>query len=145
MVTLYPPLLFALVPKNLSQNIHIAKANNQNDSYVMGGACSLSHLIFADDILQFSRAPMKPMKTFQSIIDNFAIFSSIKSTIIKVQPFFSKYTHNKQKLLTTLCFAEGVCRSGILVCSSLGGTSTPIHWLCRSDQPTTRVHGKVEK
>lgn len=73
----------------------------------MGGARLLTHLVFADVILLFSRAIVKLVKAFRSIVDNFAIFSNLVVNNQKSSLIFSKSMQHRQELLGILRFVEG--------------------------------------
>lgn len=57
------------------------------DTYIMGGAKSPSHLIFADDLLLFFKANIESIRTLKKILSNFSGLISNKE--IKSSLFFS--------------------------------------------------------
>lgn len=52
---LLSPTLFCLVLEDLSQQFHRARVEGKVDSFIQGGVKSPTHLMFADDLLYFTR------------------------------------------------------------------------------------------
>lgn len=50
------PIHFNLVMESLSYNFKLAEAKKEVEQFIMGGAPLESHLLFANDILIFTRA-----------------------------------------------------------------------------------------
>lgn len=82
------PILFNLVMENLSQSFHLVEEKKGIGTYVIGGVKSVTHLLFADDILCFSRANQKSLNRIKiNTMEEFSVFSILqinvgKSTII---------------------------------------------------------------
>lgn len=67
-------------------------ANKECDTYVMGGARFVIHMLFIDDILLFARATMKMMKTIRRIIGQLLSLSGLSVNNSKSKANFSKVT-----------------------------------------------------
>lgn len=58
----------------VSQEFHNAKARGELDTFTISGAKSVTHLIFADDLLIFTRANRKSLPKVKKILDKFTAF-----------------------------------------------------------------------
>lgn len=60
------------------------------DTYQVNGAKSISYLIYADDILIFSKANLKSLKSIKEILDVFFKFSGLEINSEKSSVHYSK-------------------------------------------------------
>lgn len=71
------PLLFNLLMENLSQGFHLAERMGKLESYKMVGVNPISHFLFADDGLCFTKANAKSPHAIKEIIHDFSTFSGL--------------------------------------------------------------------
>lgn len=61
------------------------------DAYQVNGTRSISHLIYADDILIFSKANQKSLNSIKEILDVFSKFSFSEVNNDKINAHYSKF------------------------------------------------------
>lgn len=64
--------------ENLSQSLRLAEEKKEINTYTIGGAKSMTHLLFVDNILCFTRANRKSFTTINNVVDEFSSFSSLQ-------------------------------------------------------------------
>lgn len=74
----------------LSHLFHNEEDSNLVDSYTIGGVQSINHLLFADDLLFFSRDNWKSLSSIKKMLDDFASFSGLETNPDKSSIYFLK-------------------------------------------------------
>lgn len=90
------PTLFILILEKLSQSLHPSEKNGDLDTYVMGGARLVKHLLFANDILCFSKANHKSITSILKIIMDFTNFYGLHINNEKSSQLTSLYLMKDQ-------------------------------------------------
>lgn len=72
------PILFILIMDNLSRFIEKEVKDKKMDTYVVNGVVSISHLIYADDVLIFSKENPKSLGTIKKILESFSKCSKLE-------------------------------------------------------------------
>lgn len=75
------------------------------NTYQTNGATSISHQMYADDNLLFSKANPQSLRSIQNILSEFTLFSGLKRNIQKSLATFSKVCEEDQKLHDIVGFA----------------------------------------
>lgn len=70
------------------------------DTYLVNGATSISHLMYADDILIFSKANPKSLSSIKKILKEFTQFSGLEVNTQKRSATFSKVCEKTQNFMT---------------------------------------------
>lgn len=91
-----------MVRESLSQNFLLTEARKGIDMFISGGTTLVSHLMFADDVLCFSRANKKSMVTIMAVLDEFSLFSGLKFNEMESSIAFSESCRNKKKELRSI-------------------------------------------
>lgn len=79
-----------MVMENLSQKLLAWVTNRQLDSFIIEGAQSISHLIFADDVFIFTKANKKSLETLRSILKSISSYSGLSMNQQKNASYFLK-------------------------------------------------------
>lgn len=74
------------------------------DTYVVNGVVSISHLIYVDDVLIFSKANTKSLRTIKRILESLSKFSGLKVNQEKSSTTYSKICANDQTIHSILNF-----------------------------------------
>lgn len=90
--------------ENLSQRFLAWVTNRQLDSYIIEGAQSISHLIFVDDVLIFTKANKKSLETLRSILKSFSSYSGLNINQQTNASYFLKSVQSRQDLPSILNF-----------------------------------------
>lgn len=75
---LFSPYLFCIVMDNISTCIEEATSNNSFQGITTSNV-SISHLLYADDLLVFGRASLENAQTLKNMLARFAIFFGLAS------------------------------------------------------------------
>lgn len=98
------PILFHLVMDNLSRPIEKEIKDKKLDTYVVNGSVSISHLIYVDDVLIFSKANPKSLGTIKRILESFTKFSGLEVNQEKSSTTYSMACSNDQIIHSILNF-----------------------------------------
>ena len=82
----------------LSRLIQNGVKNKKIDTYQVNGATSISHLMYADDILIFSKANPKSLNAIKTVLEKFSLFSGLEVNASKSSSTFSKVCAENQSL-----------------------------------------------
>lgn len=74
---------------------------------IIGGAKSTTHLLFANDLLCFSKDNVKSLKAIKHVLTKFSIFYGLQISPSKSKIILSKSCQYKKQLLQILGFEEG--------------------------------------
>lgn len=101
------PFLFVLTMERSGHVIHMVVVDGKWKSVTLGsGGPSLSHLLFANDLVLFGEATLENAKVMHEIIDEFCKYSGHKVSSSKSKFFFSKNTDDvvKDSIVNVLGF-----------------------------------------
>lgn len=68
------------------------------DPCIVNGARFISHLIYADDILNFSKANPKSLSNIKHILESFSSFSGMEVNLQKSSAYYSKAVAGMQHI-----------------------------------------------
>ena len=85
------PYLFVLVMQVLSSMFKKAECNNELDPFSCG-EISVSHIIFADDLMVFLRADKRNARRLKLLLDEFSSLSGLTIKYHKSEIFFGGAT-----------------------------------------------------
>lgn len=83
------PMLFNLVLESLSQAFHQVEERSELNGYKMGGVKLVSHLIFADDLLVFSKAKWRSLEAIKKVLQEFSNYLHLTPNPTKSAVIFS--------------------------------------------------------
>lgn len=83
------PYLFVIAMEGLSAMLNHAKANKRISVPIVGNDISVSHILYTDDLLIFSRSNSKEAAEIKSIMEEFATYSGLKMNPEKSQLFLN--------------------------------------------------------
>ena len=85
------PYLFVLAMQVLSSMFKKAECNNEIDPFSCG-EISISHIIFADNLMIFLRADKRNAQRLKLLLDEFSSFSGLMNNYHKSEIFFGGAT-----------------------------------------------------
>lgn len=88
--------------ENLSQFFHATTKDKLLDTYTMDGIKSVTHLVFADDVLCFTKASPKSLQTLKNILHDFSMLTSMNINWKKSRIFLSASCGEDPTLLEIL-------------------------------------------
>lgn len=88
----------------LSRFIKQEAKKKRFDSYIVNGSTSISHLMYANDILLFTKADPKSLNVVKAILETFSAFSGLMINKQKRSIIFSKVSENSTNLQKILNF-----------------------------------------
>ena len=109
------PYPFILAIDFLSINLELSTGSGKIQPFKRGTQSYVSHLLFADDLLMFSKANQRSFKKIDKIVNAFAFSTGLSVNKAKSKIFFSKTCHHKSALSRLLSIPEGY-----LPCKYLG-------------------------
>lgn len=95
-------MLLNLVVEVLSQELNQATTTKKIDLFTMGRAKTINHLLFADDLLIFSKANFKSINSVKVILRKFANYSRLAPNPAKSNIHFSVTTLGQTRLAAVL-------------------------------------------
>lgn len=101
------PIIFDMVVDNLSKLIEKKVGERKIDIYKMNGATSISHLMYANDVL-FTKANPKSLNAIKGILDVFSKFSGLEINRDKRVAVYSKVCSEDGTLYSVLGFPSKV-------------------------------------
>lgn len=68
------------------------------EMFIMGGTRAISHMIFIDDLLIFTKANGRSLHTIKHILEKYATFSRLQTNPSKSSIYFFVVVQNKEEL-----------------------------------------------
>lgn len=89
----------------ISRLVEIEVLNKKIDTYQMNGATSITHLVYVDDVLIFTKVNYKSLNSNKITLETFVKFSGFEVNSNKSSATYSRVCKDDQSLHNILAFS----------------------------------------